>query len=56
VDALAGAAARDLELGLAGTAAADAAGQARHHRVLLDQPRQRVAELGQLDLQLAVGG
>ena len=54
VDLLARAAAVDLELGLAGAAPADAAGEARHHRVLLVQPRQRVLELRQLDLQLAV--
>ena len=54
VDALARAAPVDLELGLAGAAPADAAGEAAHHRVLLVQPRQPVAQLRQLDLQLAV--
>src|SRR3569833_4444712 len=44
----------DLELRLAGAAAADAAGQARHHRVLLDQAGQGVAQLRELDLELAV--
>ena len=53
-DPLARAAARHLELGLTGAAPADPAGEPRHHRVLLDQPRQRVLELGELDLQLAV--
>ena len=54
MDAVARAAAVDLQLGLAGPAAADAAGQARHHRALLVEPRERVLELRQLDLQLAV--
>ena len=54
MDALARAAAVLLQLGLAGAAAADAAGQAAHHRVLLVQARQPVTELRQLDLQLAV--
>ena len=60
VDPLARAAAVDLELGLAGAAPADPGlaarprGEPRHHRVLLDQARQRVAQLGELDLELAV--
>ena len=53
-DPIARAATIDLELGLAGTATADATGEPRHHRVLLDQPRQRVAQLRELDLELAV--
>ncbi len=55
VDALLGAAAIDLELGLARAAPADAAGQPRHRGALADHARQHVAQLGQLDLQLAVG-
>src|SRR4051794_37333215 len=47
-----GAAARGF--GPAGPAPADAAHQPAHHGVLLLQPRQAVAELGQLDLQLGV--
>ena len=43
VDALARAAAVLLQLGLAGAAPADAAGQPAHHRVLLVQARQPVA-------------
>src|SRR5262249_42751187 len=54
LDALARAPARQLELRLARAAPADAAGEARHHRVLLDEARQRVLELRQLDLKLAV--
>src|SRR5690606_16213986 len=60
LDALARAAAVDLELGLAGTAATEPGlatrtrGEPRHHRVLLDEARQRVAQLGELDLELAV--
>jgi hypothetical protein len=60
LDALACAAAVDLELRLAGAAAAEpclptgTGGQARHHRVLLDEAREGVAELRELDLQLAV--
>ncbi len=44
----------DLEHGLARSAAADAAGEPRQPGVLLGQARQRVLELRQLDLQLAV--
>ena len=54
MDALARAPAVLLQLGLAGAAPADAAGQPAHHRVLLVQARQPVAQLRQLDLQLAV--
>src|SRR5262249_28519115 len=60
LNALARAAAVDLELPLAGAAPAEAGlttgtgGEPRHHRVLLDEPRQRVAQLRELDLQLAV--
>ncbi len=44
----------DLELGLAGTAPADAAGEAREAVVLLPEPRHRVLQLRELHLQLAV--
>ncbi len=54
VNPLARAAAVLFELGLARTAATDAAGEAAHHGVLLVQTRQPVAKLSQLDLQLAV--
>ena len=54
VNTLAGAAAVDLELGLARTTTADAAGEPRQRVVLLPEPGQSVLELGQLDLQLAV--
>jgi hypothetical protein len=56
VDAIARAPPVDLELGLAGALAADAAGEARQARGLLGQARQHVLELRQLDLQLAVLG
>ena len=56
VDALLGAAAVDLQLGLAGAAPADAAGEPRHRGAVADHARQEVAQLGQLDLQLAVRG
>ena len=53
-DALAHAAAVDLELGLAGSAVADhAAGLARQMRPLAGEARQQVLELRQLDLELA---
>ena len=56
-DALAHAPAVDLELLLAGPAPADPAGQARERAVLdLREPRQPVAQLGELDLELAVPG
>ena len=46
--------AADLHDGLAGAASADSARQAREPSVLLGEPRQRVAQLGKLDLQLAI--
>ena len=49
-----GAAAIDLELGFAGAAATDAAGQAAHTGVLVVEPGQVVAQLGEFDLKLAV--
>ena len=52
--ALARAAAADFQFGFARPASADAAHQAAHHGVLFLQPRQAVAQLGQLDLQLGV--
>ena len=54
-DAIAHPAAIDLELRLARSAAADAAGQPREGLVPAHQARQEVLELGQFDLQLAVG-
>src|SRR5207253_6743252 len=54
VNALAEPAPIFLELGLAGSAAADAAGQTAHRVSFAAQPRQTIAELRQLDLQLAV--
>ena len=53
-DAVAHAAAVDLELRLAGSAAADAAAEARERRVALREARQQVLELRELDLELAV--
>ena len=49
--ALLGPALADLEGGLARASPADAAGEARERVVLHGQPRQRVLELRQLDLQ-----
>src|SRR5690606_10476758 len=49
-----GAAAPDLEFGLAGTATADASGQARERVVLHREARQAVLQLCELDLELAV--
>ena len=54
-DPVAHPAAVDLQLGLAGAAAADAAGQARERVVAPGQARVEVLELRQLHLQLAVG-
>ena len=54
-NAIAHPAAIDLELRLARSAAADAAGQPREGLVPAHQARQEVLELGQFDLQLAVG-
>src|SRR6185312_10584813 len=53
-DAVANPPAADLDHGLARSAPADAAGQAREAGVLVCQPRQRVLELRELDLELAV--
>ena len=53
-DALACAAATDFELRFTGAAPADAAGETRERVVFLPEPRERVFELGELDLQLAV--
>src|SRR5690606_31970629 len=44
----------DLELGLTGTASAQTAGEAREAVVALNEAGHAVAELGELDLQLAV--
>ena len=54
-DPVAHAAAVDLELRLAGAAPADAAGEARERVVAADEARVEVLELGELDLELAVG-
>ena len=48
------AAAVGLELGLARPARADPAAEARHGGAFAHQPRQRVAQLGELHLQLAL--
>jgi len=50
VDPVLGLAAVELELGLAGAAAADPAGEARHHGAVADHEGHAVAELGELDL------
>src|SRR5204863_9737537 len=54
-DPVADAAAINLQLGLAGSAAANPSGQAGQRVAAADQPRQQVLELGELDLELAVG-
>ena len=46
--------ATDFELRFTGAAPADTAGETRERVVFLPQPRERVLELGELDLQLAV--
>src|SRR5690606_1379572 len=56
IQPLAGSPPADLEGGLAGTPTADAAGEAAERVVPLSQARQRVLELRQLHLQLAVPG
>ncbi len=54
-DAVAHAAAIALELRLAGAASADSTGEARERQIgALGEPRHAVAELGELDLELAV--
>ena len=55
-DAVARAAAGDLQLGLAGSPPADATGEAGEGVVLLAEAREHVLELGELDLELAVAG
>jgi hypothetical protein len=54
MDSLARAALADFELGLARSAPADAAGEARQGVVLLTEPRECVLQLRELDLELAV--
>jgi len=53
-DAFFRAAAADFELRLARAAAADAAGEAREGVVFLGEAGERLLELGELDLELAV--